>query len=122
MPIVSARSHDRTRPRGATRGHGTSGATKRESRRNGTEPPVRAALAARYAELAREYPQRPEWWERLEAVSAGDVLVEPGWMLRSIVDADIDVFGLYRVYPDGRVERDRNIERAEVRRFRHETG
>jgi hypothetical protein len=79
---------------------------------------VRVELAARYAELAREYPHRPEWWDRLEAVRAGDVLVEPGWMLAPIIGDGIDVFGMYRVYPDGRIERDRYIERAEERRFR----
>jgi hypothetical protein len=51
-------------------------------------------------------------------VCCGDVLVEPGWMLASIGALDADPFGLYRVYPDGRVERDRHIERMELERFR----
>jgi hypothetical protein len=79
---------------------------------------VRALLLERYEALAQQYPQRRSWHERLQAVCAGDVLVEPGWMLRPILGADVDLFGLYRVYPDGRVERDRNIERADLERFR----
>jgi hypothetical protein len=115
---VTGRIDDRLRPRGATRERNRA-ADERSPHESGTAAPVRAALAVRYAELASEYPQRRAWWDRLEAVCAGDVLVEPGWMLDSIVDEDIDVFGMYRVYPNGRIERDRFIERAEVQRFRH---
>jgi hypothetical protein len=79
---------------------------------------VRAALIAKYEALAAHYPEQRSWADRLEAVCAGDILVEPGWMLRTILGEDADPFGLYRVYPDGRIERDRYIERIELDRFR----
>jgi hypothetical protein len=79
---------------------------------------VRSALLARYESLVAEYPNQRGWIDRLEAVRGGDVLVEPGWMLRPILGDEVDTYGLYRVYPDGRIERDRFIERLELDRFR----
>jgi hypothetical protein len=79
---------------------------------------VRAALIAKYEALVAQYPDSGSWLERLEAVCVGDVLVEPGWLVRQILGDEIDPFGLYRIYPDGRIERDRNIERADLHRFR----
>jgi hypothetical protein len=80
---------------------------------------VRFELARRYAEIAAQFPDAPNdgWRERLAAAAADDVLVEPGWMLRPIVGDDVDIHGLYRVYGDGRIERDRFIERQERARF-----
>jgi hypothetical protein len=79
---------------------------------------VRAALLAKYESIAAQWPDAPSWTERVEAIRCGDVLVEPGWMLTDIVREPVDTFGLYRVYPDGRIERDRHIERVERDRFR----
>jgi hypothetical protein len=79
---------------------------------------ARAALIAAYESLVALYPQRRRWMDRLEAVCVGEVLVEPGWMLRSVLDDDADLFALYRVYPDNRIERDRFIERIELDRYR----
>ena len=79
---------------------------------------VREALLAKYESLAAQYSNQRGWGDRLEAVCSGDVLVEPGWMLRPILGDDVDLYGLYRVYPDGRIERDRYIERIELERFR----
>jgi hypothetical protein len=78
---------------------------------------VRAALLAKYEAIVAQWPDEPSWTERVEAICCGDVLVEPGWMLTDIVREPVDTFGLYRVYPDGRVERDRHIERLERERF-----
>jgi hypothetical protein len=78
---------------------------------------VRAALLAKYEVLTATFPNRPRWHDRLEAVCVGETVVEPGWMLRDVLD-DVDLFGEYRVYADGRVERDRYIERIELDRFR----
>jgi hypothetical protein len=79
---------------------------------------VRAALIEKYEALVALYPSQQRWVDRLGAVCDGDVLVEPGWMLRTILQDDADLFALYRIYPDDRIERDRYIERVELDRFR----
>jgi hypothetical protein len=81
---------------------------------------VRRALIEFYEPLARDFSDAEHrcWAERLEALRAGEIVVEPGFLLQHVIDEPLDVFGLYRVYPDGRVERDRHIERSERDRFR----
>jgi hypothetical protein len=79
---------------------------------------VRRMLIERYERLAEHALGRATWLDRIEALREGEISVEPGWMLRPIIGASIDRYALYRVYPDGRVERDRRIERAELERFR----
>jgi hypothetical protein len=80
---------------------------------------VRSALLDRYEELITQLPTLSRAWvDRANALRAGEITVEPGWMLRPILGETIEIFGLYRVYNDGRVERDRLIERAEKERFR----
>ena len=80
---------------------------------------VRLALIERYEQVIEECGNdRPAWTDRLDALREGEITVEPGWMLRPILGDSIEPFGLYRVYGDGTVERDRRIERAELRRFR----
>jgi hypothetical protein len=79
---------------------------------------VRGLLRARYRLVCEQFPEPGGWLDRLSAVEDGDILVEPGWMLRHVVDDELDLFGLYRVYPDGRIERDRYLERREIERFR----
>jgi hypothetical protein len=79
---------------------------------------VRAALVDRYERMAAQALGREAWLDRADALRAGEISVEPGWMLVPILGESIEPFALYRVYPDGRVERDRMIERAELRRFR----
>jgi hypothetical protein len=81
---------------------------------------VREALSRHYRLLAAEYAGSPHrcWDDRLAAAVDGDTLIEPGWLLRRIVGDQVDVYGLYRVYSDGRIERDRFLEHAERERFR----
>ena len=66
-------------------------------------PGVRAALLAKYQAIVAQYPDSRSWFERLEAVCVGDILVEPGWLLKQVVGDEIDPYGLYRIYPDGRI-------------------
>jgi hypothetical protein len=84
------------------------------------DPEVRSALAERYAAIASQLSdeRHTSWRDRLDAVVGGQVLVEPGWMLRPIVGDDVDIFGFYRVYADGRIERDRFLEQREHARHR----
>jgi hypothetical protein len=96
------------------KGHEPTGRRRDQARR----PFVRDRLCARYRQLCAQFPDPAAWGDRLAAIEEGDILVEPGWMLRPIVAFDVDIHGLYRVYPDGRVERDRYLERREVERFR----
>jgi hypothetical protein len=81
---------------------------------------VRAALVDHYARMAGQYEgsTHRSWHERLAAATAGDILIEPGWLLRRIVGDDVDIYGFYRAYPDGRIERDRYVEHVERDRFR----
>jgi len=83
------------------------------------EDNVRAALIERYERLMHELAtEHRAWTDRIDALRDGEITVEPGWMLRPILGDSIETFGLYRVYPDGRIERDRRIEGAEANRFR----
>ena len=81
---------------------------------------VREALVHHYARLAAQYAGSRDrsWYDRLAAAMAGDILIEPGWLLRPIIGDDVDIYGLYRVYGDGRIERDRYVEHVERERFR----
>jgi len=80
---------------------------------------VRMALIERYEEVIDELgTPRPAWSDRVAALREGETTIEPGWMLRPILGDAVTTYGLYRVYGDGRIERDRRIERAERQRFR----
>jgi hypothetical protein len=72
-----------------------------------------------YRELAAQHPddRHDSWRDRLAAAIFGATLVEPGWMLRRVPGDTIDIYGVYRIYGDGRVERDRFLEREDRERF-----
>jgi hypothetical protein len=80
---------------------------------------VRRSLISQYRELAAQYPDDRHdcWRDRLAAAISGETLVEPGWMLRRVLGDTIHIYGVYRVYGDGRVERDRFLEREDRERF-----
>jgi hypothetical protein len=84
------------------------------------DPMVRQALIDCYTLIATELADRGDrgWFDRIDAIRSGETVIEPGWMLRRVSDGEFDVFGLYRVDADGRIERDRRIERGHRERFR----
>jgi hypothetical protein len=84
------------------------------------DPAVREALIDRYSRIAGEFADIDHrgWSDRVDALRSGETVIEPGWMLRHVCDGDFDLFGLYRVDADGRIERDRHIERRHRERFR----
>jgi hypothetical protein len=88
--------------------------------RTPADPSVRPALIDCYSLIAQEFAgvDNPGWSERIDALRSGETVVEPGWILRRVCDGDFDVFGLYRVDADGRIERDRRIEQGHRDRFR----